>query len=118
MDQFIINGGRKLEGEIEVLGVKNGVLPMIAASIMGSKGTTIIHNVPALRDVTAMSKVVEALGSKVNYDPKTRTIVLDCQSINNYQAPYDLVKKMRASFLVTGTLLGRFNKAGVSFPGG
>ena len=118
MDQFIINGGGKLEGEIEVLGVKNGVLPMIAASIMASKGTTIIHNVPALRDVAAMSRVVEALGAKVNYDPKTRTIVLDCQSINNYQAPYDLVKKMRASFLVTGTLLARFNKAGVSFPGG
>jgi len=118
MDQFIINGGKKLGGEIEVLGVKNGVLPMIAASIMASKGTTIIHNVPALRDVTAMSKVVESLGAKVNYDPKTRTIVLDCQPINNYQAPYDLVKQMRASFLVAGTLLGRFNKAGISFPGG
>jgi len=118
MDQFIINGGKKLEGEIEVLGVKNGVLPMIAASIMASKGTTIIHNVPALRDVTAMSKVVESLGATVNYDPKTRTIVLDCQPINNYQAPYDLVKQMRASFLVAGTLLGRFNKAGISFPGG
>ncbi len=118
MDQFIINGGVKLEGEIEVLGVKNGVLPMIAASIMASKGTTIIHNVPALRDVTAMSKVVESLGAKVNYDPKTRTIVLDCQPINNYQAPYELVKQMRASFLVAGTLLGRFNKAGISFPGG
>ena len=118
MDQFIINGGKKLGGEIEVLGVKNGVLPMIAASIMASKGTTIIHNVPALRDVTAMSKVVESLGAKVHYDPKTRTIVLDCQPINNYQAPYDLVKQMRASFLVAGTLLGRFNKAGISFPGG
>ena len=118
MDQFIINGGQKLEGEVEILGVKNGILPMMAASILASKGKTIIRNVPHLRDVITMSEVLKSLGAKTEYDQKERTLNIDCQSIHNYRAPYDLVKQMRASFLVIGPLLARFKKAEVSLPGG
>ncbi|MDY6843187.1 MAG: UDP-N-acetylglucosamine 1-carboxyvinyltransferase [Thermodesulfobacteriota bacterium] len=118
MDQLLIEGGKKLKGEIEIFGVKNGILPMMAASIMAEKGQTVIHNVPALRDIKIMIKILEKLGAKVHYDKKIRTIIIDAQSINNYRAPYNLVKQMRASFLVMGPLLARFRKAEVSMPGG
>lgn len=118
MDQFFINGESKLEGEVEVLGTKNAILPMMAASILASKGETIINNVPLLEDVKTMSNLLEGLGAKVNHEPATRTLMVDCRSVNNCRASYDLVKKMRASFLLLGPLLARFKKAEISLPGG
>ncbi len=118
MDQFIIEGGRKIEGEATVLGVKNGILPMMAAAILAEKGETVISNVPDLRDIKTLSRVLSHLGARVNYDPRGKRIAINCEAINNFQAPYDLVKQMRASFLVIGPLLARFHKAEVSLPGG
>lgn len=118
MDQFIIEGGKKLQGEAEVFGVKNGILPMMAASILASKGKTVIRNVPDFRDVATLSEILRQLGAKINYDSGNRVIEIDCESIDNFSAPYDLVKQMRASFLVIGPLLGRFKQAEISLPGG
>lgn len=118
MDKFVIEGSKRLEGEVEVLGVKNGILPLIAASILAESGKTIIRNVPDFRDVATLSKILRQLGAVVNYDRGARVIEIDCESINNFTAPYDLVKQMRASFLVIGPLLARFHQAEISLPGG
>jgi len=118
MDKFAIRGSNKLQGEVEVLGVKNGILPLIAASILASKGKTVITNVPDFRDVATLSKILLHMGANVSYDSKSRVIEIDCESINNLSAPYDLVKQMRASFLVVGPLLARFGRADISLPGG
>ena len=118
MDKFAIEGGRALQGEVDVLGVKNGLLPMMAAALLASAGETILHNVPALSDVDTMAKVLEGLGARVRHDHATRTLVLDCTSLSSHVAPYEYVKQMRASFLVMGPLLGRIHQAEVSQPGG
>ncbi len=118
MDQFKIVGGNRLLGEVDVYGVKNGILPIMAASILGRKGETILRNVPNLRDVRTMSKVLECLGAKINYDPATRVWTANCENINKYLAPYEFVKQMRASFLVLGPMLSRFGKVEISLPGG
>ncbi len=118
MDKFVIEGSKRLQGEVEVLGVKNGILPLIAASILAESGKTIICNVPDFRDVATLSKILRQLGAVVNYDRGARVIEIDCTSINNFTAPYDLVKQMRASFLVIGPSLARFYQAEISLPGG
>jgi UDP-N-acetylglucosamine 1-carboxyvinyltransferase len=118
MDKFVIEGSKRLEGEVEVLGVKNGILPLIAASILAESGKTIIRNVPDFRDVATLSKILRQLGAVINYDCGARVIEIDCTSINNFTASYDLVKQMRASFLVIGPLLARFHQAEISLPGG
>lgn len=118
MDKFAIAGCNKLQGEVEVSGVKNGILPLIAASILAEKGKMVITNVPDLRDVTTLSKILSQMGAVINYNQETRVIEINCESINNFTAPYDLVKQMRASFLVIGPLLARFHQAQISLPGG
>jgi len=118
MDKLVIEGSKRLEGEVDVLGAKNGVLPLIAASILAESGKTVIRNVPDFSDVATLSKILQQLGAVVNYDRGARVIEIDCASINNFTAPYDLVKQMRASFLVIGPLLARFHQAEISLPGG
>jgi len=118
MDKFVIQGSKSLQGEVEVLGVKNGILPLIAASLLASKGKTVITNVPAFRDVMTLSQILRQMGAIVNYDSSNRVIEIDCESINSFTAPYELVKQMRASFLVFGPLLARFKQAEISLPGG
>jgi len=118
MDKFAIQGSNRLQGEVEVLGAKNGILPLIAASILASRGKTIITNVPDFRDVATLSQILRQMGANVSYDRNGRVIEIDCESINNFTAPYDLVKQMRASFLVIGPLLARFKLAEISLPGG
>ncbi len=118
MDKFAIQGSNRLQGEVEVLGVKNGILPLIAASILAVKGKTVIANVPDFRDVATLSQILRQMGANVSYDRKDRVIEIDCESISNFTAPYDLVKQMRASFLVIGPLLARFKQAEISLPGG
>lgn len=118
MDKFVIQGSNRLQGEVEVLGVKNGILPLIAASLLAAKGKTVITNVPDFRDVATLSQILRQMGAIVNYDRSSRVIEIDCESINSFTAPYELVKQMRASFLVVGPLLARFGQAEISLPGG
>ncbi len=118
MDKFIINGGRRLKGRITIGGAKNAALPILAGTLLVSEGESIIENVPNIRDIDVMLKVLEVLGANIDYDPDKHRVIISALSIDNYRAPYDLVRKMRASFLVMGPLLGRFGKAEVSLPGG
>ncbi len=118
MDKFAIQGSNRLQGEVEVLGVKNGILPLIAASLLAAKGKTVITNVPDFRDVATLSQILRQMGAIVNYDRSSRVIEINCESINCFTAPYELVKQMRASFLVVGPLLARFGRAEISLPGG
>jgi len=118
MDQFVIEGGHALQGEVDILGVKNGLLPMMAAALLARSGETVLHNVPNLSDVDTMAKVLEGLGATVRHDRDTRTLIIDASWISSHIAPYEYVKQMRASFLVIGPLLGRIHQAEVSQPGG
>lgn len=115
MEKFIIQGGKRLEGEVEIGGAKNAALPIMAASLLGS-GRTVIRNVPQLTDVKTMANVLRVLGAKVIRDDGDLTV--DTSAVDYFEAPYELVKTMRASVLVMGPLLGRAGRARVSRPGG
>jgi len=115
-EKFIITGGKRLEGSIEIAGAKNSALSIMAATLL-TKELCILRNVPRLTDVDIMAKVIRTLGVKVEWRGDN-TLYIDSNNFNNYEAPYDLVKKMRASFLVMGPLLARLKKAKISLPGG
>ncbi|MEE9215556.1 MAG: UDP-N-acetylglucosamine 1-carboxyvinyltransferase [Thermodesulfobacteriota bacterium] len=115
MESLIVEGGNRLEGEISISGAKNAVLPLMAASIL-TEGINTFTNVPNLADVRTMAKLLEILGGEVSLEGGNLTI--DSTGINNWIAPYDLVKTMRASVLVLGPLTSRFGRARVSLPGG
>ncbi|MBI4652309.1 UDP-N-acetylglucosamine 1-carboxyvinyltransferase [Candidatus Desantisbacteria bacterium] len=115
MDKILITGGKKLEGTVTISGSKNAVLPIMAAVIL-TKDKCNIKNVPAIRDVSTMGQVISTLGAKISRTEDT--INIDASDITSFEAPYELVKTMRASFLVLGPLLARFGKAKVSMPGG
>jgi len=117
MDRFVIEGGIQLSGEVSVRSAKNAVLPILAASLLGEKGEVILHNVPAIRDIATMLELMGSLGARVHMDGN-QSVRIDASNINNFHADYDLVRKMRASFLVTGPLLARMGRAEVSHPGG
>ena len=114
MDRIVIKGGNPLRGNVKVSGAKNAALPLLAATLLAS-GRHTIKNVPALRDITTMKRLLEHLGCEVDSPAGIR---IDTNNIQSREAPYDLVKTMRASFLVLGPLLARFQKARVSLPGG
>lgn len=116
MDKLIIHGGKQLSGTVSVSGSKNAVLPIMAACMLGDSPST-IHNVPDLMDVNTMCALLEKLGVRVS-KPKPNTLIIDPRGIKRHIAPYDLVRRMRASICVLGPLLGRFGKAKVSMPGG
>ncbi len=118
MDKFVIEGGKRLSGTVQIEASKNAVLPILAASLLAAKGETVINNVPNLADVETMLKVLEHLGAKVKRDTVDKRVVISAEGVDSFEAPYDLVRKMRASFLVLGPLLARFNQAKVSLPGG
>ena len=115
MDSITINGGKELKGSVLISGAKNAVLPMMAASLLAD-GVTTISNVPDLRDTRTMASLIEITGAKVqlNYPE----ISIDASTVHTLEAPYELVKTMRASFYVLGPILGRFGKAKISLPGG
>ena len=115
MDKFIIDGPTKLNGEVDISGSKNAALPILTACL-GKPGIYILKNVPNLRDTRTMLKLLEIIGCKINHQPKA--IIIDSNNCNNPEAPYELVRKMRASVLVLGPLLARFGSAVVSLPGG
>lgn len=118
MDKFVVRGGRKLSGKVKISGSKNAALPIIVASLLAEKGQTVLTNIPGLMDIDTILGVIRGLGARVEYDSGPGSAVIDASVIKSHVAPYDLVRKMRASFLVMGPLLGRLGKARVSLPGG
>ncbi len=116
MEKVEIKGGRKLEGRVEIGGAKNAALPVMAATLL-APGRSVIHNVPRLRDVETMLKILAHLGIRGEFVGDD-TISLDSSRLQTSSAPYELVRQMRASVLVLGPLLARQGKASVSFPGG
>lgn len=115
MDKFIIKGGNRLSGSVSISGAKNASLALMPAALLAS-GTSTLYNTPKLNDVFTMIKLLNQFGVKTNF--KNHELELDTSEINNQVAPYELVKKMRASFYVLGPLLSRFGYAKVSLPGG
>ena len=118
MDKFLIKGPATLQGKVRVDGSKNAALPTIAGALLVDKGETVIHNVPPLMDIYTLSEMLRHVGAKVDYDPKARTIAINAENLTESTAPYDLMRKMRGSFLVLGPLLARLGEAKVSLPGG
>lgn len=118
MDKFVIHGGKKLSGEVQISGSKNAALPILIAGLLVDKGKTIIRNVPNLADIETVLNLLIHLGVKVEWDREEHAVSLDASNLSGYEAPYNLVRKMRASFLVMGPILARFKKAKVSLPGG
>lgn len=115
MDRFLITGGKRLDGEVRISGAKNAALPLLAATLLATTPIT-LTNVPHLKDVSTLIKLIEGLGVTVTYEGDTVTV--DTSTLSNHFAPYELVKTMRASILVLGPLLARYGTAKVSLPGG
>ena len=116
MQKFIIKGGTKLEGTVKISGSKNAVLPIaVAAAILGD-GISVLHNVPNLTDVQTLSAVLEGLGASITR--KNGSLYIEPINRMEYEAPYDLVRKMRASIYVLGPLVAKLGRSKVSFPGG
>ncbi|MGJ0483071.1 MAG: UDP-N-acetylglucosamine 1-carboxyvinyltransferase [Methylomicrobium sp.] len=116
MDKLIITGGKPLAGELRISGAKNAALPILAATLLAEAPVT-IGNVPHLHDITTTMELLGRLGVRLLVDEKMN-IEVDSRFINSYEAPYELVRTMRASILVLGPLLARFGEAHVSLPGG
>ena len=115
MEKFIVTGGKKLNGTIEIAGSKNAALPIISAAILGN-GRTVLHNVPEVKDIRTLIKILEYLGAYVKYE--NNTLEIDASSINKYTAPYEFVSTMRGSISLFGPLLAKYGKAKFSMPGG
>jgi len=115
MDKIIVEGGRSLEGEVKISGAKNAALPILISSLL-TDGWNTYTNVPDLRDIQSTKDLLLHLGARVKTDKDA--LQIDAGGVGNHEAPYDLVRKMRASILVLGPLLARLKKARVSLPGG
>ena len=118
MDKLLIRGGRRLEGEVTISGAKNAALPELCAALLTAEPVT-LNNVPRLQDVSTTLKLLRNMGVKAERsETQTASVTLDASGVTSPEAPYDLVKTMRASILVLGPLLARFGEATVSLPGG
>ena len=115
MDKIIIQGGRRLEGTVRISGSKNAALPILFSALL-TDGVSTYSNVPSLRDIDSTLLLLSTLGAQVQVD--AGTVRIDAAGLNRYEAPYDLVRKMRASVLVLGPLVARLKQARVSLPGG
>jgi UDP-N-acetylglucosamine 1-carboxyvinyltransferase len=113
--RFLVEGGTRLEGVVEVAGAKNAALKLAAAALL-APGKTVLHNVPRIRDVKTMLAVLEGLGVETSF--RGHTLEIDASDVDSYTAPYELVRQMRASIVVLGPLAARFGEAEVSAPGG
>jgi UDP-N-acetylglucosamine 1-carboxyvinyltransferase len=116
MDKLQIQGGTALEGEVRISGAKNATLPILAGALLCEE-PVVVGNVPHLQDVTSTIELISQMGASVTIDEKMR-IEVDASAVREFAAPYELVKKMRASILVLGPLVARFGRADVSLPGG
>lgn len=115
MSRFIIQGGKKLEGEIEISGSKNAALPIIAAIVLNA-GTTTLYNVPDIQDVNTMFEILKKIGATIKR--KNNKIIINTSKIHTYEIPDDLMRQMRSSIILAGALLGKYHKARFSCPGG
>lgn len=116
LEKFVITGGNRLEGVVTISGAKNSTLSIMAATLL-TRERCVLKNIPRLTDVDTMGEVIRTLGAKVEWEGDN-VLYIDSDNFCNYEAPYDLVKKMRASILVMGPLLARLHKAKISLPGG
>src|SRR5690606_3716363 len=116
MAKIIVRGGQRLKGTVRVSGAKNAVLPILAASLLATEGKSVISDVPELDDVMTIREVLNTLGADTLFDQETMTI--SAAQITSSEAPYELIRKMRASFLVMGPLLARVGRVKISLPGG
>ncbi len=117
MEKILIRGGNKLEGTIRISGAKNAILPILTASLLAEEGETILEEVPGFDDVDIICEVLRHLGARIE-KIGTDGLRINAQLLNNFEAPYEYVRKMRASFLTMGPLLGRMGKATIPLPGG
>ncbi len=115
MNKLVIRGGKRLKGEVEISGAKNAALPIVAASLLSS-GTSMVSRVPNLKDVLTIGQLIRHLGAEFSHDDNKT--VINTERIRIFEAPYELVRTMRASILVLGPLVAKFGKAKVSLPGG
>ena len=116
MDKLLIKGGSRLDGKVQISGAKNAALPILAGTLLATE-PVVVSNVPHLKDVTTMLSLLQMMGVQATIDDKLG-VEIDASNVSNCEAPYDLVKTMRASILVLGPLVARFGTADVSLPGG
>jgi len=116
LDKLLIEGGATLSGNVTISGAKNAALPILAGTLLASDPVT-VSNVPHLKDVTTMLSLLQMMGAQVTVDDQLK-VEIDARGVDRLEAPYELVKTMRASILVLGPLVARFGKANVSLPGG
>lgn len=115
MSKFIIEGGKRLEGEVKISGSKNAALPIIAATVLNA-GKTILYNVPDIQDVQTMFEIIKDIGGKVI--KKRNKIIIDTSQIHTYEIPDNLMRQMRSSVILAGALIGKYHQARFSCPGG
>ncbi|WP_315117198.1 UDP-N-acetylglucosamine 1-carboxyvinyltransferase [uncultured Clostridium sp.] len=116
MEKLVINGGRSLNGKIDISGAKNAAVAILPAAIMAASGVCTIDNIPDIDDVHCIERIIESLGCKVKISDNSA--IIDSSCLNSYNANTEDVRKMRASYYLIGALLGRFKKARVEMPGG
>lgn len=116
MEKIIVRGGNRLDGTVKVEGAKNAVLPVLAATLLASDGKSVIRDVPTLSDVYTINEVLRNLNAEVSFE--NNTVVVDASKALKDEAPFEYVRKMRASVLVMGSLLARNGRARVALPGG
>ncbi|WP_456427956.1 UDP-N-acetylglucosamine 1-carboxyvinyltransferase [Rhodocaloribacter sp.] len=117
MDKLVIEGGHTLRGTLPISGSKNTALALMAAGLLGD-GPTTLENIPNLRDINTFARVIGVTGAEIAFDPVGHVLTVDPTTLEYAEAPYELVKRMRASFYMLGALLGRAGEARVSLPGG
>src|ERR1700720_2002596 len=120
VDKIVVQGGRPLEGEVSVSGSKNAALPLLISSLLTAE-SCVYQNIPHLADIRTTLRLLNGLGVSVDreaWDAGSGELTIRADRLNHLEAPYDLVKTMRASFLVLGPLVARFGEARVSAPGG
>src|SRR5699024_754965 len=115
MEKYIINGGNNLKGELDIKGAKNAILPILAATVISGE-TSVISNVSMLIDVEVMIEILTSLGAKV--DLEGDSLIVDSSTINSISLSEELVRKMRSSIILMGSLLARFQEVRISYPGG
>lgn len=118
MEKIIVSGGHQLNGTVRLEGAKNAVLPVLAASLIASEGESVIKEVPVLADVYTINEVLRNLNAEVEFDSTTKTVNINASQQLETEAPFEYVRKMRASVLVLGPLLARYGHAKVAMPGG
>ncbi|APQ78278.1 UDP-N-acetylglucosamine 1-carboxyvinyltransferase [Clostridium botulinum] len=117
MDKIVVNGGSELKGDVNISTAKNSVLPIIAGSIL-SGNKCVIDNAPMLEDVFVIGEILKSISAKVNIDEVNNRVMIDSEPVDNLEPDSDLVKKMRASFLLMGPMMSRFGRFKISLPGG